>query len=120
MGRGRAVRDRDPGGVQAAAIRAAVGLDEHAAQDLACRGARDLIDQPYRAGDGRLATGWTIEPAADWAWARIQPSTWAHLVGMRGWDPATFTERTVSSLLAELVHPGISSDQGSSGDGCLG
>ena len=55
------------------------------------------------ADEGRLATGWAIEPAADWAWARIQPSTWAHLANMRGWDPAILTERIVSSLLAELV-----------------
>lgn len=51
----------------------------------------------------RLAPGWTTDSAADWAWARIQPSAWAHLVGMRGWDPAVFTERTVTTLLAELV-----------------
>ena len=28
---------------------------------------------------------------------------WAHLVGLRGWDPAVFTDRLVSSLLADLV-----------------
>ena len=54
-------------------------------------------------GADRLAADWTTETAADWAWARIQPSAWAHLVGMRGWDPAVFTERTVTTLLAELV-----------------
>ena len=64
----------------------------------ACRLALERV-----ADEGRLATGWAIESAADWAWARIQPSTWAHLVGMRGWDPAILTERIVSSLLAELV-----------------
>lgn len=52
---------------------------------------------------GRLAPDWTTESAADWAWARIQPSACAHLVGIRGWDPAMFTERTVTTLLAELV-----------------
>ena len=55
------------------------------------------------AADNRLAPGWAVDSAADWAWARIQPSTWAHLVGMRGWDPGTYTERTISSLLAELI-----------------
>ena len=50
-----------------------------------------------------IQAGGTAAPG--WAWARIQPSTWAHLVGMRGWAPATFTERIVSSLLAELVQP---------------
>ena len=59
------------------------------------------VERVERAG--RLAPGWTTEQAADWAWARIQPSAWAHLVGVRGWDPALFTERTVTTLLAELV-----------------
>ena len=64
----------------------------------ACRLALERV-----AGEGRLTTGWTTESAADWAWARIQPSTWANLVGMRAWDPATLTGHIVSSLLAELV-----------------
>jgi AcrR family transcriptional regulator len=55
------------------------------------------------AESGRLAPGWTLDQAADWAWARIQPGTWAHLVGLRGWDPDTFTDRLVASLLADLV-----------------
>jgi AcrR family transcriptional regulator len=55
------------------------------------------------AADNRLAPGWTVASAADWAWSRVLPSTWAHLVGMRGWDPASYTERTVTSLLAELI-----------------
>jgi hypothetical protein len=29
--------------------------------------------------------------------------SWAALVGMRGWDPREYTERTAGSLLAELV-----------------
>lgn len=66
----------------------------------ACRLALERV-----AGEGRLAAGWTAESAADWAWARIQPSTWAHLVGMCGWDAARYTERTVGSLLAELTRP---------------
>lgn len=37
--------------------------------------------------------------AATWS------STWAHLVGMCGWDAARYTERTVGSLLAELTRP---------------
>ena len=55
------------------------------------------------AAKGRLAPGWTGETAADWAWARVQPGSWAALVGMRGWDPREYIERTVGSLLAELV-----------------
>ena len=50
-----------------------------------------------------LAPGWTADEAADWAWSRIQPTTWQHLVGERGWSPEQYTERTVRSLLAELV-----------------
>jgi AcrR family transcriptional regulator len=45
-----------------------------------------------------LAPGWTVETATDWIWARVQPSTYAHLVGERGWTHADYTERTVTSL----------------------
>jgi AcrR family transcriptional regulator len=65
-----------------------------------CRQALERVE-----AEGRLTPGWTTGSAADWAWAHVQPSTWAHLVGMRGWDPATFTERTITTLLAELVQP---------------
>jgi AcrR family transcriptional regulator len=58
----------------------------------------------YRvARDGRLAQGWEVDEAADWAWSRIQPSTWEHLVGERGWSTERYAERTVGSLLGELV-----------------
>lgn len=50
-----------------------------------------------------LAPGWTADAAADWAWSRIQPTTWQHLVGERGWSAEEYTDRTVRSLLAELV-----------------
>jgi hypothetical protein len=50
-----------------------------------------------------LAPGWTVDEAADWAWSRIQPTTFRHLVGERRWTAQQYTERTVSSLLAELV-----------------
>ena len=50
-----------------------------------------------------LAAGWTVDAAADWAWSRIQPSTWRHLVGERGWTAEEYTERTVGSLLLELI-----------------
>jgi AcrR family transcriptional regulator len=56
-------------------------------------------------GDGRLAEGWTVPAAADWIWARAQPSTFQHLVGDRGWPAADFTERAVRSLLSEVVSP---------------
>ena len=44
-----------------------------------------------------LAPGWTVDAAADWAWSRIQPTTWRHLVGERGWTAEQYTERTVRS-----------------------
>jgi AcrR family transcriptional regulator len=53
-----------------------------------------------------LAPGWTADEAADWAWSRIQPTTWQHLVGERGWSPEQYTERTVRSLLDELISRG--------------
>jgi hypothetical protein len=58
------------------------------------------------AEEGPLAPGWTADTAADWAWAKAQTGAWAHLVGMRGWNPGYYTERTVGSLLAELVSAG--------------
>jgi AcrR family transcriptional regulator len=51
----------------------------------------------------RPAPGWTVDDAADWAWSRIQPTTFQHLVGERGWTQEEYTERTVRSLMAELV-----------------
>jgi AcrR family transcriptional regulator len=50
-----------------------------------------------------LKPGWTLEAAADWVWARVQPSTYAHLVQERGWAHADYTERTVRSLLTEIL-----------------
>jgi hypothetical protein len=58
------------------------------------------------ARDGRLADGWEVGEAADWAWSRVQPSTWEHLVGERGWSAKRYAERTVGSLLGELVDAG--------------
>jgi hypothetical protein len=49
-----------------------------------------------------LAPGWTVETAADWIWARVQPSAYAHLVGERGWTHADYTERTIASLMREI------------------
>jgi AcrR family transcriptional regulator len=50
-----------------------------------------------------LAPGWTVDAAADWAWARCQPTNWRHLVGERGWDPEDYVRRTTESILGELV-----------------
>ena len=51
---------------------------------------RDRMDDlhgVFRAAVERveLAPGWTVDSATDWAWARVQPSGFDHLVGERGW-----------------------------------
>jgi AcrR family transcriptional regulator len=51
----------------------------------------------------RLAPGWTVDQAADWAYARTHLDAWSHLVVERGWYPADYVERLVRSLLGELV-----------------
>jgi AcrR family transcriptional regulator len=54
---------------------------------------------------GALAPGWTTDTAADWAWARCQPSAWRHLVGERGWKPDEFARRSVTSIAEEVLNP---------------
>ncbi|QIN83607.1 TetR family transcriptional regulator [Rubrobacter tropicus] len=56
--------------------------------------------------DGRLADGWTIETAADWVWARGHLEGWQHLVVERGWVSEDYEERTVRSILEEVVSSG--------------
>jgi AcrR family transcriptional regulator len=53
--------------------------------------------------EGRLARGWTVDAAADWVWMRSHLSGWQQLVNERGWPPRRYVERTVRSILAELV-----------------
>jgi AcrR family transcriptional regulator len=55
----------------------------------------------------QLAPGWTPETAADWAWARCQPSNWRHLVQERGWDPDEYARRTAASVLGEILLPNV-------------
>jgi AcrR family transcriptional regulator len=55
--------------------------------------------------DGRLAPGWTVETAADWVYARSHVSTWQHLVVDRAWPADDYVERTVASIMAEVVAP---------------
>jgi hypothetical protein len=50
-----------------------------------------------------LKRGWSVDDAADWIFARVQPSTYEHLVGRRGWTPARYTDLTVRTLLDELL-----------------
>ena len=54
---------------------------------------------------GLLAPGWTAERATDWAWARVQPGGFEHLVAERGWDAEEYADRCTRSLLGELVRP---------------
>jgi AcrR family transcriptional regulator len=52
---------------------------------------------------GGLGRGWTVVSAADWIWARGHLETWQHLVVERGWTPEEFVDRTVRSILAEVL-----------------
>jgi AcrR family transcriptional regulator len=55
------------------------------------------------ADAGELAPDWTPDAAADWAWARSQPSNWRHLVDERGWAAADYVDRAVDSILGEIT-----------------
>jgi AcrR family transcriptional regulator len=55
------------------------------------------------AKEGGLGGSWTVESAADWIWARGHLETWQHLVIERGWTPEDFEERTVRSILDEVL-----------------
>ena len=57
----------------------------------------------YATGRVALADDWTPDAAADWVWARVQPSHWRHLVDERGWPPADYVDRAVASILGEIV-----------------
>jgi AcrR family transcriptional regulator len=54
---------------------------------------------------GRLTPGWTVDAAADWVWMRSHVSGWQQLVNERGWRPARYVDRSIRSILAELVVP---------------
>ena len=54
---------------------------------------------------GRLAPGWTLDTAADWVYAHSHVSTWQHLVADRGWPAGDYVERTVASIMGEIVAP---------------
>jgi AcrR family transcriptional regulator len=62
------------------------------------RGAVERLDR-----EGGLGRGWGVESAADWIWARGHLETWQHLVVERGWSPDEFVDRTVRSILAEVL-----------------
>jgi hypothetical protein len=46
---------------------------------------------------------WTVETATDWIWARSHLTTWQHLVGERGWALDDYRERSIRSILAEIL-----------------
>ena len=77
----------------------------------AWRDRMDDIHEAFRlavarvAEAGRLAPGWTVDTAADWVYARSHVSTWQHLVTDRGWPPGDYIERTIASIMAEVVAP---------------
>jgi AcrR family transcriptional regulator len=52
---------------------------------------------------GALAPGWSVDAAADWVWARCQPSDRVHLVAERGWDEGIYVSTTTASVLGEVV-----------------
>jgi AcrR family transcriptional regulator len=63
------------------------------------------LREAFRFATGRLelTPGWTADTAADWAWARVQPSNWRHLVDERGWAAGDYVDRAVASIRAELT-----------------
>jgi AcrR family transcriptional regulator len=54
---------------------------------------------------GRLARGWTVATAADWISARTHVETWQQLVVERSWHASDYVERTIDSIMAEVVAP---------------
>jgi AcrR family transcriptional regulator len=57
------------------------------------------------AEQGQLSAHWSVPQAADWVWARVNPSVWRHLVQERNWKPAQLVERLIPSIIAEIIEP---------------
>jgi hypothetical protein len=55
--------------------------------------------------EGRLVKGWTVATATDRMWARSHLTTWHHLVGERGWALEDYKERSIRSILDEILAP---------------
>lgn len=93
----------------ASALQAAAWAGDEAA--TAWRDRMDDLREAFRiavarlARDGRLADGFSVETAADWVWARSHLNAWQQLVTERGWPAEGYAERTIASILAELVAP---------------
>ena len=57
----------------------------------------------YAARRVELREPWTAETAADWIWSRTHLTVYDQLVVTRGWPPREFADRTVGSVIAEIV-----------------
>ena len=91
-------------------------LEAHQDQDPAVRAAlRDRLEfrrAAHReviariAAEGDLASGWTVDTAADLFFAVTLPSPWRELTGTSGWSAAQYAER-ISRLLRRtfISHP---------------
>lgn len=90
--------------LEAAAITGDAGgeawQDRMAALRSVCRDAVRRLDDA-----ALLRPGWTVPEATDWAWSRVHPATYAHLVSDRNWSSKAFRDRTVRSLVDDLVAP---------------
>ncbi|MEU7818194.1 TetR/AcrR family transcriptional regulator [Pseudonocardia sp. NPDC049154] len=53
--------------------------------------------------NGALAPAWTVEAAADWAWALSHVTSWQHLVEERGWPAAAFRDQLLHTLTQQLL-----------------
>ena len=53
---------------------------------------RDIVERLHR--DGVLATGWSLEEAADVLWAILSIRSWESLVLERGWPVSRYVGRT--------------------------
>jgi AcrR family transcriptional regulator len=93
----------------ATALYAAAATSDDAAETW--RDRMDDLREAFRIAlarlhhDGRLAPGWSVDAAADWAWMRTHVSGWQQLVDERGWRPERYVERTIRSIVGELVAP---------------
>jgi len=95
-------------------IDALVGiLEAHQYQDPAVAAAlRDRLDfrrAAHRAviariaAEGDLASGWTVDAAADLFFAATLPAPWRELTGARGWSAKQYAERMSQLLRRALI-----------------
>lgn len=52
---------------------------------------------------GLLRPEWTVDQAADWVWARTQPSAYEYLVRRCGWTTSVMKERTIRSIVRDIT-----------------